>query len=82
MNFTLNKRVNLFLKKLYLSLLEAPLIEAYFMGYDGVKPFRWVRRGLAKTPLHRSWLAGNMGSYYEGGRKLGVCDRYWYSYRN
>lgn len=77
----LSTRVRRVLKKWYLTLLKAPLVEAYFVGYQGGLPFRWVRRVLAKTDMHRSWLAGNMGSYYECGKKFGVCDRYWYSYR-
>lgn len=51
----------------------------YFLGYRGLLLPRWLRRTFARTHLHRSWLAGYMGIYFnERGRHYGVCDRVWY----
>jgi hypothetical protein len=54
----------------------------YFVGYNGILPYRWVRKLLAKTKWHRDWLAGFMGSFFEEGKHCGICDREWYQYRS
>ncbi|MPQ69427.1 hypothetical protein [Pseudomonas sp. MWU12-2323] len=51
----------------------------YLLGYTGYLLPRSLRRLLARTKLHRAWLAGDMGVFREarGGAELfcGVCDR-------
>lgn len=56
------------------------LLEIYLMGYEGVCPPRWVRRLIAGSELHRAWLAGYMGVFYEDGLLRGgrALDEFWY----
>lgn len=53
----------------------------YIFGYQGWIPSRFVRKLLARSKVHRAWLAGNLGSFIEDGTKIGVCDRKWYTNR-
>lgn len=55
-------------------------LSAYLAGYRGTCPPRWVRRRLARTELHRAWLAGFMGIYTDS-RPRGVCDRATFRFR-
>jgi len=58
------------------------LMLMYLAGYKGWLAPRALRRLFAKNAIHRYWLAGYMGSFVEGGVKIGVCDRDWYHFRN
>lgn len=49
----------------------------YFVGYEGLALSRRIRRMLAKTPFHRAWLEGYMGSFVAEGRKTSVLDYVW-----
>jgi hypothetical protein len=54
----------------------------YLAGYSGLCLPRWLRKMMARSPWHRSWLTGHMGLYAAAdGREMGVCDRDWYHYR-
>lgn len=54
----------------------------YLLGYKGVMLPRGVRRLIARSQCHRSWLAGDMDLHWdENNQLLGVCDRNWYSWR-
>jgi hypothetical protein len=76
------RRFGLLLNTLHLRLANLYMnCEPYFIGYHGHLPYRWVRKLFAQTYWHRCWLAGYMGSYSEGGKHMGVCDRVWYQYR-
>lgn len=51
----------------------------YLLGYSGYLLPRSLRRLLARTKVHRAWLAGDMGIFppdRRGGEgATGVCDR-------
>lgn len=47
---------------------------AYFVGYEQLFLSRRVRRAIARTELHRAWLAGNSGCI---GEEEGVLYRQW-----
>lgn len=57
----------------------------YFAGYSGLLLPRALRRLLARTEMHRAWLAGDMGIFTEErwGEEVtcGVCDRDSMHYR-
>lgn len=57
----------------------------YLAGYSGLLLPRAMRRILARTNLHRAWLAGDMGVFKEerpeGMVACGVCDREWIQFR-
>jgi hypothetical protein len=54
----------------------------YLAGYSGLLMARWLRRLMARSDWHRSWLSGHMGSFLkDDGSPFGVCDRVWYSWR-
>lgn len=63
------------------------LMKLYLYGYgQGILP-RWVRRLIARSEFHRSWLSGQMGMFKEQDswsgkwRSSSVCDRQWHAYR-
>jgi hypothetical protein len=56
--------------------------KVYILGYEQVIFSRWFRRVIAKTQFHRSWLAGNMGSFCENGKRRGVLDREFFTNRS
>jgi hypothetical protein len=51
---------------------------AFILGYEQSIPSRTARRFLARTQLHRAWLAGNQGCI---GEPEGVLYRRWYTNR-
>lgn len=57
----------------------------YLAGYSGLLLPRAMRRLLARTNLHRAWLAGDVGVFKEerpeGMVACGVCDREWIQFR-
>jgi|694.fasta_scaffold00383_17 hypothetical protein len=59
----------------------SPCMRLYLAGYSGVCLPRWMRSILAGSEWHRAWLAGYMGLYEEGDKRVGVCDREGYCYR-
>jgi hypothetical protein len=51
---------------------------AYFIGYEQLFLPRRVRRVIAKSEIHRAWLAGNQGNI---GELEGVLYREWFTNR-
>nr|PMH64474.1 hypothetical protein BCU62_15580 [Enterovibrio norvegicus] len=51
---------------------------AYFIGYEQLFLSRRVRRAIAKSEIHRAWLAGNQGNI---GEPEGVLYRKWFTNR-
>lgn len=51
---------------------------AYFIGYEQLFLPRSLRRLIAKSELHRAWLAGNQGNI---GVTDGVLYRKWFTNR-
>ncbi|MFD3435449.1 hypothetical protein [Alteromonas macleodii] len=62
-------------------MLKNILHQSYILGYGQWLAPRWLRKVLAGTELHRSWLIGYMGIYEEQGKRYGVCDRQWLANR-
>ncbi|HCV03891.1 MAG TPA: hypothetical protein DG048_14685 [Pseudoalteromonas sp.] len=58
------------------------LLESYLLGYRQWIAPRWLRRLFAMTGIHRAWLTGNLGVFISEGKKLGVCERDWYTNRS
>ena len=56
--------------------------KVYILGYEQVIFSRRIRRIIAKTKFHRSWLAGNMGCFCENGKRCGVLDREFFTNRS
>lgn len=54
----------------------------YLHGYHGHLLPRLVRKLIARTMFHRSWLAGHMGVFEQDGVRLGVANRDSHQYRN
>lgn len=54
---------------------------SYILGYSRWLAPRWLRKLLAGSEFHRSWLSGYLGVFEQKGERLGVCDRQWFSYR-
>ncbi len=50
----------------------------YFIGYEQLFLSRKFRRAIAKTEMHRAWLAGNQGNI---GVAEGVLYREWFTDR-
>ncbi len=50
----------------------------YFIGYEQLFLSRKFRRAIAKTEMHRAWLAGNQGNI---GVVEGVLYREWFTNR-
>ena len=51
----------------------------FLLGYSGYLLPRPMRRLLARTQMHRAWLAGDMGIFkkkrFDKQPQMGVCDR-------
>lgn len=56
-------------------------LKMYLCGYGGKLLPRWIRKLIAKTKLHRAWLAGFMGIFSENGVKHGCLERVGFFYR-
>lgn len=58
------------------------LQRVYLLGYQQWIVPRILRRILCGSGIHRAWLAGNLGVFFEDGQLYGVCDRAWYTNRS
>lgn len=58
------------------------LQRVYLLGYQQWIAPRILRRILRGSAIHRAWLAGNMGVFFEDGQFYGVSDRAWYTNRS
>ena len=49
---------------------------SYLAGYSGIMVPRMLRRVLAKSELHRAWLSGHLGVFWEHGIRYGPANPY------
>lgn len=52
------------------------LLQIYLLGYSGWHLPRALRKGLARTALHRAWLCGHLGCFCEQGLRYGPANPY------
>jgi hypothetical protein len=49
----------------------------YIFGYNGLCFSKTARRFFAKSKIHKAWLSGHMGIYYEGDIRSSITTRLW-----
>jgi len=48
----------------------------YLWGYGGREMPRWFRREIAGSKIHRAWMLGRDGCFFEDGIQYGPANPY------